>query len=81
MSVDPRDPFSDSVIAAAVKKLPDLPTEQVTVGVTATKGSDVGVEVEANKELGKGWFTEADASWWKQAGWKAAAMVGWRKKP
>jgi hypothetical protein len=80
MAVNPQDPFSDAAIAQAVKDLPNLPADQVTGGFVAKPG-DIGVEVEANKELGKGFFAEADASWWQKTGWKAAAMFGWRKKP
>lgn len=75
--IDPDDPFSDSALAAAVKKLPDLPAAQVTLGAVAQNG-DVGIELEGNKQLGKGWFVEGDASWWRKAGYTVAAMIGWK---
>lgn len=73
------DPFSDGVLGKAVEALAHLPPDQVQLGVDAT-ASDQGVELEETTDLGKGFFAEGDASWWRKAGWKAAAVFGWRKK-
>ena len=76
----PDSPFSDDKLRQAVEKLPDLPAEHVSVGVVAKNG-DLGAELEANKQLGKGFFVEADAGWWRKAGYSVAAMFGWKGKP
>lgn len=75
----PNDIFSDEALKSAVKKLPDLPPEQVNVGVVAKDG-DIGVEVEGNKQLGNGFFVEGDASWWKTKGYQVAGWFGWKGK-
>lgn len=72
-------PSKPSILEAAQAELKNLPPEQLNAGVVAKPG-DVGVEVEVNKRLGKGWYAAADASWWKRAGYSIAALVGWKGK-
>lgn len=72
-------PFSDQAISDAVKKLPDLPAEQVNLGIVADQG-DIGVELEGSKTLGHGVFVEGEAGWWKTKGYKVAAWIGWKGK-
>lgn len=75
----PSNPFDQTSLDAALAKLPDLPAEQAGVGVVAKNG-DIGGEAVANKQLGKGWYVEGQGSWFKRAGYSAAAWFGWKKK-
>jgi hypothetical protein len=49
------------------------------VGAVVQNG-DFGVEGEVSKQLGKGVFVAAEGSWFARAGYRAAAMIGWKKK-
>lgn len=73
------NPFDQAVLDAALKKLPDLPAEQGGVGVV-TKDGEIGAEAVVNKQLGKGWYVEGQGSWFKRAGYSAAAWLGWKKR-
>jgi len=73
------NPFGPESLAKSVKSLPELPREEAHVGVVAKKG-DVGVEGAASHEFGKGVFIAGEGSWYTRAGWRAAAMLGWKKK-
>lgn len=75
----PPDPFSNNAIKQAIQGVDNLPAEQVQLGVDAT-ATDIGIEAEGRKDLGRGWFTGFDAQWWKTQGWKAAGLIGWQKK-
>jgi hypothetical protein len=69
--------FSNDALSAELRKLPDLPPEEVNVGAVAT-GGDVGVEANVNKTLSKGWFIEGQGSWMARAGASAALWLGWK---
>lgn len=71
--------FSPEATATQVKKLEQLPTEEVHVGVVAKPG-DVGVEAEASKALGKGWSIAGTFDWMKNAGWSAVGGFNWKGK-
>lgn len=75
----PTNPFSQQAITQAVKDLPTLPENQVNIGMVATK-DDQGAEIAAEKDWKNGLFVSGDASWWRTAGWKAAAWFGWKQK-
>jgi hypothetical protein len=68
--------FSPEALRKATK---DLPPEQGGIGVVAKDG-DVGVTAAVNKDLGQpgGWSVAATASWFKGAGYSAAAWLGWK---
>lgn len=65
-----------------VKQLPDLPPEEVGIGVTATTAGDIGIEGHANKDLGRpgGWFVLAEGSWMRKAGGTLTTWLGWKPK-
>lgn len=73
------DIFSTDALAAEVKKLPDLPKNEGKVGAVMVNG-DAGVEGSISADLGKGVFVEGEGSWFMRAGYRAAAMIGWKKK-
>jgi hypothetical protein len=75
------DIFSPESTLTELKKLDDLPQNDVHAGVVGKDGQ-VGFEAAGNVDLGsKGAFVEGEASWFKRTGWGFAAMIGWRKKP
>jgi hypothetical protein len=72
--------FTSEYIAKTLNEtLPNLPAEEAHVGAVVEKG-DIGVEAEVRKELGKGVFVAGEGSWFARAGYRAAAMIGWKKK-
>lgn len=74
------NPFSPENLSSALSKLDDLPKNQVHGGVVVQDGQ-LGVEAEGSVDVGKkGVFVEGEASWFKRTGWRAAAMLGWRKR-
>lgn len=71
--------FGPESLAKAVHDLPELPLEEARVGVVAQNG-EVGVSGSAQHEFGRGVFVAGEGSWFTRTGWKAAAMLGWKKK-
>ena len=56
-----------------------LPPEQGGIGVVVTP-DDIGVQGSVNKTIGKGWSVAATGQWFKDAGYSAAAWLGWKGK-
>lgn len=71
------DLFSDSNLAKEVQKVDALPKDQADIGAVVENG-DFGVEGEINKSIGKNASIGAEGSWMKQAGYKVAALFGWK---
>ena len=69
----------DNLNKALTETLPNLPKEEGHVGAVAQNG-DLGVEGEVSAHLGKGVFVAAEGSWFTRAGYRAAAMIGWKRK-
>lgn len=71
--------MSDDIFSpeALRKTIQDLPPEQGGIGVVVKPG-DVGVQGSVQKSLGKGWSVGAAGQWLKNAGYSAAAWVGWK---
>ena len=76
------DIFGPEATKKHVKRLPDLPKEEVGIGLTATTSGDIGVEGHANKDIGKpgGWFVLAEGSWMRRAGGTVTGWLGWKGK-
>lgn len=72
--------FSPDATASQIKKLEQLPSEEGGLGVVVQNG-DVGVVATANKALGKGWSLRGSLGYMKDAGYSAAAWLGWKGKP
>jgi hypothetical protein len=81
MENTPVTPIFDSEYLAKEihETLPNLPAEEGHVGAVVQNG-DFGVEGDVSKQLGKGVFVAAEGSWFSRAGYRAAAMIGWKKK-
>lgn len=64
------------------KTIQELPQEQGGIGVVV-QPSDVGVVASVRKDVGKpgGWSVAATGQWFKEAGYKAAAWIGWTGSP
>jgi hypothetical protein len=80
---NPFDPAkTKAAVAAELDALEQLPANTVRGGLVAEHG-DVGAVIEGHVDPGKpgGAFVAGEAVWWKKAGWKVAAMVGWTKSP
>jgi hypothetical protein len=71
--------FEKDALDAAVKKMPDLPRNEVRVGAVVENGEG-GVVIEGSKDIGdSGAYVAGEASWFTRMGHKAAVFVGWRK--
>lgn len=73
------DIFSPDALGAQIKKLDTLPAEQAGVGLVAENG-DVGIVAAGSKTLGKGWSVRGSLAYMKDAGYSAAAWLGWKGK-
>jgi hypothetical protein len=76
--------MTDTPIRDALKRIDDLPDNEVRIGGVVTgqgEGIDAGAVLEADHDFGKpgGWKAGGEASWFKKAGWKVAGMLSWRK--
>ena len=72
--------MSDRFSPEALRKTREgLPPEQGGIGVVVTP-DDLGVQGSASKQIGKGWTVQAVGSWMKDAGYSAAAWLGWKGK-
>lgn len=60
------------------KSRENLPPEEGGIGVVIQQGGDVGVQGSVSKTIGKGWSVSAVGTWMKDAGWGAAAWLGWK---
>lgn len=67
-----RSPLQDAIAEAA-----KLPSNELRVGAVAENG-DAGAEVQFEKTLGAHGELGVEASWWKRAGYRAAAYLGWK---
>jgi hypothetical protein len=67
--------FSSEALRNAIK---DLPPDQGGIGVVVKPGGDVGVQGAVSTSIGKGWSLSATGQWLKDAGYSAAAWVGWK---
>lgn len=79
------DLFSPDATAGAVKQqldaLDTLPENDGRIGVVV-QGTDVGVQGQANVDIGKpgGWSFAAAGAWFRQQGASAAGYFRWRGK-
>jgi hypothetical protein len=73
--------FSAQSTQAQLDKLQrEIPAQQVSVGAVVENG-DAGVIAQGNVAIGKsGAFVEGEASWMTRAGYRVAAMFGWKGK-
>jgi hypothetical protein len=79
--LDPLDPFSESVIANAVKtELNTLPDNQVQAGVVYDATNGPTAEVEGSKAWNDGLFIKGEATYSQRAKWGAALLFGWKPK-
>lgn len=75
------DPFSQSVLANAVKQeLNTLPDNQVQAGIVYDPTNGPTAEVEGNKSWSNGLFIKGDVSYSQRAKWGAALLLGWKPK-
>lgn len=68
--------------ATDLAKIDQLPADEVRIAIVA-EGGDVGASVEGHRDIGKpgGWTAAGEASIFKRAGWKVAALLNWKGKP
>ncbi len=70
-----KTPISDSIA-----DIDNLPRDKVRIAVAATE-NDQGGTIGAHRDFGKpgGWSAGGEASLFKRAGWKVAAVIEWVK--
>lgn len=75
-----RSLMSDTPIADAIAAIDKRPRDTVRIEAAATK-DDQGASIGAHRDFGNpgGWSAGTEASWYRKAGWKVAAVIEWVK--
>lgn len=67
----PRTPLQDALDQIGTSG------EGLVLDASRTQSGQIGVSVEATKDLGKGWTVSAAAQWAKDAGYAAMGKLRW----